>query len=107
MSTKQHWSQGSFKNKKPLVQNNKKLSRFEVVFEDGKIAYLTYRWKKADMLLMSTYVPTEYRGKGIAAQLSEAALQHAKDNNLKVQIFCPFIQLYIDKHPEHKGLLST
>jgi len=89
-----------------LVQNNKKLFRFEVIFEDGKIAYLTYRWKKADMLMMSTYVPPEHREKGIAAQLTEAALQHAKDNNLRVQVFCPFIQLYIDKHPEHKILLS-
>lgn len=89
------------------IHNNKKHFRFELILEDGNIAYLSYRWKKGDMLLMSTFVPTEYRGKGIAAQLTEAALQHAKDNTLKVQVFCPFIQMYMDKHPEHKGLLAT
>lgn len=89
------------------TRNNKKSFRFEIVFEDEKIAYLQYRWKKGDMLLMSTYVPPEHRGKGIGDQLADAALQHAKDNNLKVQVFCPFIQMYIDKHPEYKDLLST
>jgi hypothetical protein len=41
------------------VENNKKLFRFEISFEDGKIAMLEYRWKKGDMLLMRTYVPVE------------------------------------------------
>ena len=90
----------------PEIQNNKKLFRFEIIFEDGKLAYLEYRWKKGDMLLMRTYVPPEHRNKGIASQLTEAALQHAKKNNLKVQIFCPFIELYVVKHPEHKTLLN-
>ena len=89
------------------VQNNKKRFRFEVTFDDGETAYLAYRWKKADMLLMSTFVPAEHRGQGIAAQLAEAALQHAKSNNLKVQVYCPFIKQYMDKHPEYKELLSA
>lgn len=82
------------------VLNNKKLFRFEITAEDGKLAYLEYRWKKGDMLLMRTYVPPEYRGKGMGAELAKAALAHAKENNLQVQVFCPFIQLFLDKHPE-------
>lgn len=89
------------------IQNNKKLFRFEVTFDDGKLAYLEYRWKKADMLLMRTYVPPEQREKGVASQLTEAALKHAAENNLKVQIFCPFIQMYMGKHPEQEHLLNA
>lgn len=91
----------------PDIQNNKKLFRFEITFDDGKLAYLEYRWKKADMLLMRTYVPPEHRAQRIASQLTEAALKHAADNNLKVQVFCPFIEMYIGKHPEHEHLLSV
>lgn len=89
------------------VQNNKKLSRFEMSFEDGKVALLEYRWKKGDMLLMRTYVPTEHRNKGVGAELTRVALEYAKEQNLKVQIFCPFVELYIGKHEEYKDLLAT
>jgi hypothetical protein len=89
------------------VQNNKKLSRFEISFEDGKVALLEYRWKKGDMLLMRTYVPAEHRNKGIGAELTRAALEYAKEQGLKVQIFCPFVELYIGKHEEYKGLMAT
>jgi predicted GNAT family acetyltransferase len=89
------------------VQNNKKLSRFEMVFEDGKVALLEYRWKKGDMLLMRTYVPAEHRLKGIGAELTKAALEYAKEQNLKVQVFCPFVELYIKKNVDEYGMLVS
>ena len=54
------------------------------------------------MLLMRTYVPPEDRGKGMGAELAKAALAYAKENNLQVQVFCPFIELFMGKHPEYK-----
>jgi predicted GNAT family acetyltransferase len=89
-----------------VINNNKKLFRFEQSFDDGKIAYLEYRWKMASMQLMRTYVPPEHRNKGIASALTVAAFQHARDNNLKVQIFCPFITLFMEKHREYADLLE-
>lgn len=88
------------------INNNKKLFRFEREFEDGKIALLEYRWKKGDMLLMRTYVPVEHREKGIGAGLVKSALDYAREQGLKVQIFCPFVELYLKKHEEYMDLLS-
>lgn len=88
------------------VQNNKKLFRFEANFEDNKMAYLEYRWKKGDMLLMRTYVPPEHRQKGVGSSLTIAALEYAKEQNLKVQVFCPFVELFLEKHEEYKSLLA-
>ena len=89
------------------VLNNKKLYRFEILCEGGKIAFLEYRWKKGDMLLMRTYVPVEHRRQKAGATLARTAMEYARDNNLKVQVFCPFAELFIKKHEEYKGLLSS
>jgi uncharacterized protein len=89
------------------VENNKKLFRFEVLFEDGKLALLEYRWKKADMLLMRTYVPEEHRKQGVGAMLARAALDHARANKLKVQVYCPFVELFIQKNEEYRELVSA
>lgn len=87
------------------VHNNKKLFRFQVVFDGGETALLEYRWKKGDMLLMRTYVPVAHRGKGVASLLAAAALDYARANNLVVQVFCPFIELFIQKNPKYSDVV--
>ncbi|MCY1382812.1 GCN5-related N-acetyl-transferase [compost metagenome] len=51
---------------------------------------------------MHTIVPPELEGKGIASTLAKYVLEYAKDNTLKVKPYCPFINAYIDRHPEYQ-----
>ncbi|MCD6012129.1 MAG: N-acetyltransferase [Flavipsychrobacter sp.] len=87
------------------VVNNKRQYRFEIELPSGEIARLEYRWLKGNMVLMHTLVPASERGKGIGALLAKHVLEHARAHNLKVIVYCPFVELYVKKHPEYGDLI--
>ncbi len=90
----------------PDVWNNKKRSRFEIDLGESGPAYLDYRWKKGDMIVMRTLVPSTDRGKGIGKQLIKASLSYAAEKGLKVIIYCPFAENFMKNHTEYIGLLA-
>ena len=51
---------------------------------EGEEVYLLYAEDKETIDLYSTYTPTNLRGQGLAAKVVTAALEYAKENNLKV-----------------------
>ena len=89
----------------PTVVNNEKHSRFETQV-NGEFAYLEYRFYKGDMALMHTFVPESARGMGIAGALAKFALEHVKEHNLRLMVFCPYVQKYLKEHPEYLVLVD-
>lgn len=81
--------------------NDKK--RFELII-DGLTSYIQYELKDGVMEIHHTVVPKELGGKGIAAQITEFALNTAKENTWKVKPICSYAVAYINKHPEHQDL---
>ena len=74
---------------------------------DGKTAYITYRELDSHRLeLDHTYVPREFRGGGIASQLTVRALEYARERGCRVVPSCPFVAAYIERHPEYRELRS-
>ena len=88
------------------IVNNKKESRFEIAFPDGEYAVLTYRWLKGSMVLMHTLVPAAHRGKGFGDMLVKYVLDYVRAQNLKIIVYCPFVTIYLKKHPEYNDLLK-
>jgi predicted GNAT family acetyltransferase len=78
--------------------------RFEID-QDGHVAYLEYTIAGKILGLIHTEVPKELRNKGLASELTERALQFARDNRMKVDVICPLVAGYFERHPEHKDLL--
>jgi len=78
--------------------------RFEIE-RNGEVAYLEYSLSPGVLELIHTEVPRDLRHMGLATLLAETALQYARENNLKVDIICPTVREYIDKHPEYSGLV--
>jgi len=72
---------------------------------DGEIAYLEYSLSGNVLELTHTEVPKKLRGLGLASELAEAALNWAREQNLKVDIICPSVKDYIAKHPEYADLV--
>jgi predicted GNAT family acetyltransferase len=68
---------------------------------DGATAYLTYREIDAHVLDFDhTFVPRAFRGRGIASQLTQHALEHARGRGYRVVPSCPFVAAYVQRHPE-------
>lgn len=73
--------------------------------QDGARAYLTYREVDAQTLDFDhTFVPPALRGRGIASTLTEHALRYARARGAKVVPTCPFVAVYVARHPEHRDL---
>jgi predicted GNAT family acetyltransferase len=78
--------------------------RFELDRE-GKTAYLEYNLAGKILQLVHTEVPPESRGLGLASALAESALDWARENNIKVDVICPTVAAYLEKHPEYNDLI--
>ena len=88
------------------IVNNKRQFRFEVQMPDGEYAILEYRWLKGAMVLMHTIVPPSARQKGVGAALVKYVLDHVRAHNLKIVIYCPFVDKYVKQHPEYQDLVA-
>ena len=78
--------------------------RFEIE-RDGETAYLDYSLTGDVLVLLHTEVPQNLHGRGLASSLAETALQYARQNRLKVDVICPSVHAYLDKHSEYSDLV--
>jgi len=87
------------------VVHNRERRRFEVQLGD-QIAELSYHMVNDAYAMTHTGVPVEFRGRGIADRLAEAALDHAQAEGRQVIPMCSFIQTYIRRHKKYAGLVA-
>ncbi|OZC02082.1 GNAT family N-acetyltransferase [Rubricoccus marinus] len=87
------------------VQHDSAHNRFTADTEHGT-AELGYRAGGGTIAFVHTRVPEPDRGQDIGSQLVEAGLQHARENDLKVLPECPFVESYMESHPETQDLLA-
>ncbi len=80
-------------------------SRFEAETDD-MLSVADYRLSGKVMQMTHTEVPPQLQGRGIAAALVAAALDHARANGLKVDPLCSYAARYMQRHPESRDLLA-
>jgi uncharacterized protein len=89
----------------PIVVHAPALGRFETTV-DGHLCTCQYRlYGGRLMMLTHTGVPGELRGRGIAAALVQAALDHARAKGWKVRPDCSYAEAYMQRHPQTLDLL--
>jgi hypothetical protein len=87
------------------VVHNPAAGRFEAVVE-GQLCRADYRLQDGVMRMHHTEVPNRLEGKGIAGRIVAAALEHARQNGLKVMPACGFVRAYMRRHPDTHDLLA-
>jgi uncharacterized protein len=85
------------------VRDNKALSRFELDV-DGAVAFANYRLKPDTVIITHTETPRALRGRGIASELVQGALELIRADGSKVIAGCGFVVDYLQKHPEFADL---
>lgn len=73
---------------------------------EGQEAELLYRLHSGRMVIEHTGVPEEIGGRGVAAELVKAALDHARAQGLRVVAACSYSEAYVRRHPEYADLLE-
>jgi predicted GNAT family acetyltransferase len=89
----------------PAVRDNKAQNRFELGVEDG-IAFANYRRTPQAVIITHTETPRALRGRGIASELVQGALELIRADGHKVIAGCGFVVDYLNKHPEFADLAA-
>lgn len=90
------------------VTHDEGRSRFVVDLGEGDEAYLDYREREDGVLdYVSTFVPEEHRGGGVAEGLAVTALEWARETGREVVPSCPYVNHVVrDVHPRFRSLLA-
>ena len=88
------------------VRDNADSNRYEIT-EDGDgpvIGFAAYQ--KAERLVVFTHTEIDpgWEGKGVGSELVRAALDDVRRQGLPVLPICPFVQSWMQRHPDYADL---
>lgn len=70
-------------------------------------AFIEYEREGDRITLISTEVPHELEGRGLAGKMAKVALDDARAHHLAVIPICSYIQTYIRRHQEYADLVPA
>jgi uncharacterized protein len=87
------------------VTDNSDERRYEI-HSDGRLAgYLVYGSRPGLIALVHTETLPEFEGRGLGSKLVRGALDDARARGMSVLPFCPFVNGWIERHPEYTDLV--
>ncbi|HMG67132.1 MAG TPA: GNAT family N-acetyltransferase [Chitinophagaceae bacterium] len=93
-----------------LIQRREKDNKGMFYVEiDGEVqAEMTYHMTSPDkMIIEHTEVDDKLRGHNGGYQLVEAAVNYAREHNIKIIAWCPFAKKVFEKKPAWSDVLDT
>ena len=75
---------------------------------DGQRCVVDYDFQPSSAVLTitHTFVPPALEGRGIARQLTQAVLDYARAQQLRVRPLCSYARAYLRRHPEALDLVA-
>jgi predicted GNAT family acetyltransferase len=87
----------------PSIQHDADAGRF-IAQVDGHTGYVEYEQHLDRLVLTHTIVPAAIQRRGIAGQLVQAALEHARAHGLKVEPRCSYADAWMQRNPGYADL---
>lgn len=89
------------------VADNPDKSRYEAKADGDVAGFIDYRLSHNDIAFLHTETDDRFRGKGVAGRLVQASLDAARERGLQVLPYCPFVQSWLEKHPDYADLVPA
>jgi predicted GNAT family acetyltransferase len=91
---------------KILQEDNGKSGSFYLEENEKRIAELAYTWRGKDLMSIDhTEVDEELEGKGVGSALVERSVDFARENHIRVILYCPFAKTIFKRKPEYNDVL--
>lgn len=78
--------------------------RFEGALDGQVVGFAAYQKTDALIVFTHTEVDPAMEGKGVGGAIVRHALDHAREEGLRVLPVCPFVQAWMGRHPEYAEL---
>jgi predicted GNAT family acetyltransferase len=83
-------------------------ARRYVIEADGEHAgLLLYRLEPERIIFTHAEIDPDLEGQGLGSQLAGFALDDARSRGLEVLARCPFVESYMQRHPEYTDLVPV
>lgn len=79
--------------------------RYEIHDGDARAGVLQYARRPRLIALIHTRIDPAREGGGVGGDLVAAVLGHLRGGGVAVLPFCPFVNAYIERHPEYVELV--
>lgn len=89
---------------KTNVVHNKEKQRFELNLGTD-IAYMEYRLQNNTRVLMYTFIPEKYRGKGNASRFIQEVLDIHRKAKTQVMVNCASVARFIKENPDYNDVV--
>jgi uncharacterized protein len=98
---------GSAATDAPVVTDNPAASRYELHVGTAMAGFVDYQLSDRDKVisLVHTEVEPAFRNDHLATHLARFSLDDARERGLAVLPYCPYINSWIEKHPEYADLV--
>ena len=91
----------------PDVADNPDERRYEITV-DGEVAgFAQYGVRPGLIAFVHTEIADGHEGQGLGSKLIRSALDDARARGLHVLPFCPFVNGYIQRHPDDADLVPA
>jgi predicted GNAT family acetyltransferase len=88
-----------------IIKDDPEQHRYEIRVPDQLAGFVQYRRRPGLIALIHTEIDPRFEGQGLASTLIAGALDAARSEGVSVLPFCPFVNGYIERHPEYAALV--
>lgn len=88
-----------------MITDNPDHHRYEIRVDGELAGFVQYRRRPDLIAFIHTEVDQRFEGQGLGSKLVAGALDAAREAGVAVLPFCPFVNGYIERHPEYASLV--
>ena len=88
-----------------MIIDNPDQHRYEIRVSDDLAGFVQYRRRPGLIAFIHTEIDQRFEGQGLGSELIRGALDAARSEGIAVLPFCPFVNSFIERHPEYASLV--
>jgi uncharacterized protein len=89
------------------VVRNDANHRYEASIDGVAVGHLRFRERDGHLVLVHTEVDPAYEGHGVGSAIARFALDDARSRGTTIVPECPFVQSFLQRHPEYADLVAA